>query len=65
MLVFDLSTMVLARFSMGKGVAANVAKLVAVIAVAYGLNRFVAEPIEKLRKRFRRPLPVQAAMGCH
>lgn len=65
MLVFDLSTMVLARFSMDKGVAANVAKLVAVIAVAYGLNRFVAEPIEKLRKRFRRPLPVQAAMGCH
>jgi peptidoglycan/LPS O-acetylase OafA/YrhL len=56
MLVFDLTTMALAKFSMDKGVAANVAKLVAVIVVAYCLNCFVAEPVERLRRQFRRPV---------
>ncbi|MGA9673173.1 MAG: acyltransferase [Terracidiphilus sp.] len=55
-LVAGLSEAALAMFSMRRFGVVVAVQLVSVIAVAYCLNRFVAEPLERLRKRFRRPV---------
>jgi peptidoglycan/LPS O-acetylase OafA/YrhL len=48
---------VLDRFSANLPFVVILIKVCAVIAVAYGLNRLVAEPVENLRRRFRQPVP--------
>jgi peptidoglycan/LPS O-acetylase OafA/YrhL len=55
MLVCDLSAAALAKFSVHQIAVVVSVQLGTVIAVAYGINRFIAEPVEKLRKHLRRP----------
>jgi peptidoglycan/LPS O-acetylase OafA/YrhL len=59
MLVAGLTATALAKLSVHQFAVVKSVQLIAVVAVAYGLNRFIAQPIEKLRALIRSPVPTR------
>jgi peptidoglycan/LPS O-acetylase OafA/YrhL len=59
MLVAGLTAAALAKLSVHQFAVVKSVQVIAVVAVAYGLNRFIAEPIEKLRALIRSSAPNQ------